>query len=122
MSKTDLEAKLARLSHFTIPPADVVTDALDAYAARVADLEAEVARQRVRIGEEVSFQRVIREGEAERRLEVARRHEAERRRLIRDLGFAATIHDRAYKAHREGRKTVRVDALLEGRPEAEEAA
>ena len=122
MSKTDLDAKLTRLSHFTNPPADVVTDALNAYAARVQELEAEIARQRVRIGEEVSFQRFIREGEAERRLEVARRHEAERRRLTQDLGFAAAIRDRAYRAHWEGRKTVRVDALLEGRPEAEEAA
>jgi len=100
MSKTDLDAKLARLSHFTNPPSDVVTDTLKAYAARVQELKSE----------------------QETRHELTKRHEAERRRLIQDLGFAATIRDRAYRAHWEGRKTVRVDALLEGRPEAEEAA
>ena len=122
MSKADLESKLARLSHFTDPPADVVTDALGAYAARVAELEAVIEAKDARIGEEVRFQRFIRQSEQETRHELTKRHETERRRLIQDLGFAATIHDRAFKAHWEGRKTVRVDALLEGRPEAKEAA
>jgi len=122
MSKTDLDAKLARLSHFTNPPSDVVTDTLKAYAARVQELEDLVVHKDARIGEEVSFQRSIRKSEQETRHELTKRHEAERRRLIQDLGFAATIRDRAYRAHWEGRKTVRVDALLEGRPEAEVAA
>jgi len=122
MSNTDLDAKLARLSHFTNPPADVVADAMSAYAARVAELEAVIAAKDARISEEVSFQRFIRESEQETRHELTKRHEAERRRLIQSIGFAATIRDRAYRACQEGRKTVRVDALLEGRPSAEVAA
>jgi len=122
MSKTDLDVKLARLSHFTNPPADVVTDALGAYSEYVAELESVIAAKDARISEEVSFQRFIRNSEQETRHELIRRHKAERRRLIQSIGFAATIHDRAFRAHQEGRKTVRVDALLEGRPEAEEAA
>lgn len=122
MSATDLEEKLTRLSHFTNPAADVVAEALEAYAGRVAELEATIAQKDVRIGEEVSFQRFIRQSEQEARHELTRRHETERRALIQELGFAAVIRDRAYKADREGRKTIRVDALLEGRPGQQEAA
>jgi len=122
MSEEDLEAKLTRISHFTNPPADVVSEALNAYAARVAELEAIIAKRDTRIGEEVSFQSFIRKSEQETRHELTRRHEAERRSLIQALGFAATIHDRAIKAHREGRKTIKLDALLEGLPEQDIAA
>ena len=75
MSNTDLDAKLARLSHFTNPPADVVADAMSAYAARVAELEAVIAAKDARISEEVSFQRFIRESEQETRHELTKRHD-----------------------------------------------
>jgi len=122
MSKSELEAKLERLSHFTFPPADVLADVVAAYAAHVAELEAVIVRQDVRIGEEVSFQRFIREGERERALEVYRRHQKEKRELVQELGFAAVIRDRVMNAQWQGRKTIKVDALLEGRPANEAAA
>lgn len=122
MSAAELEAKLTRLSHFTNPPADVVADALEAYAAHVAELEAVIARKDARIGEEVSFQTFIRKSEQEARHELTRAHEAERRRLIQEIGFAATIRDRVMRASNEGRKTIKLDAILEGRTEQDIAA
>lgn len=122
MSATDLEATLTRLSHFTNPPADAFREALDAYAAHVEELEAEIASLNTRIGEEVSFQRFIRQSEKETRAELTKRNEEERRKLVKEIGFAAIIRDRALTAHWQGRKTVKVDALLEGRPADEEAA
>lgn len=120
MSKTDLEAKLTRLAHFTNPPSEVVGEALAAYANRVQELEAEVARLNDRIGKEVSFQSFIRKSEQEVRNDLSKRHQDEKRALIAEIGFAAIIRDRVLNAQWQGRKTVKVEALLEGRPADEQ--
>jgi len=116
MSRIELEAKLKRLSQFTNPPAEVIAEALEAYAAHVSELEEVIAKKDVRIGEEVSFQRFIRKSEQETRRDLTRRHTTEKRRLIQELGFAAIIRDRVMNARWQGRKTIKVDALLEGLP------
>lgn len=116
MSRTELDAKLALLSHFTNPPADVIDEAIEAYSAHVQELEAEIARLNTRVGEEVSFQTFIRKSEQETRHELSRRHQDEKRALIKEIGFASTIRDRVLNAQWQGRKTVKVEALLEGRP------
>ena len=116
MTKQDLEAKLNRLSHFTNPPADVVNEAIAAYADHVAELEAAIQKKDARISEEVGFQTFIRKSEQETRNDMARRHQDEKRALIKEIGFAAVIRDRVLNAQWQGRKTVKVEALLEGRP------
>ena len=121
MTRTELDAKLTRLSHFTNPPADVIGDAIEAYSAHVQELEAEIARLNTRVGEEVRFQTFIRKSEQETRNELSRHHQNEKRALIKEIGFAAIIRDRVLSAQWQGRKTIRVEALLEGRP-AEDVA
>lgn len=116
MNRTELDAKLTKLSNFTNPPSEVMDEALAAYAAHVQELEAEIARLNSRVGEEVSFQTFIRESEQETRNELSRRHQDEKRALIKEIGFAAIIRDRVLNAQWQGRKTVKVEALLEGRP------
>ena len=113
----ELKASLTRLSHFSTPPADVVAAALAAYAAKVTELEDLIVHKDERIGEEVSFQQYIRKSEQDARRELIVRQDNDRRLLVKELGFAAVIRDRVFVAEREGRKTVRLDALLAGRPE-----
>lgn len=116
MNRSELDAKLTRLSHFTNPPSEVVGEALAAYAVHVQALEAEIARLNNRVGEEVSFQAFIRKSEQETRNDLSRRHQDEKRALIKEIGFAAIIRDRVLNAQWQGRKTVKVETLLEGRP------
>jgi len=120
MSQQRLNDALTRLSHFTTPPADVVAEAMSAYAARVADLEDLVTQKDERIGEEVSFQRSIRADEQAVRADLIRRQQQERRQLINTIGFAARVYDRAINAQSAGKKTIRLADLLEGKPEPEQ--
>jgi hypothetical protein len=112
MSKEDLAAKLARMATFTTPPADVVAKTLAAYAARVAELEAEVSDERERVGKEVQWQYAIREQERKAQAEQYARHQEEKRALVQQIGQAATTYNRVIQAKRDGRKTARIEDLL----------
>ena len=112
MSKEDLAAKLARMASFSTPPAEVTAEVLDAYAARVAELEAEVNHERERVGKEVAFQYSIREQERQVRRDLEARHQDDRRFLIQQIGQAATVYSRVLEAQRACRKTARIEDLL----------
>lgn len=113
MSKQDLEEKLARMSSYTTPPADVLADVLAAYEERVAELVAALEKERGRVLLEVNFQHSIREQERQTRAEQRERHEAEKRHLIEQIKAAAKTYSRVVAAKRDGRKTVRIDSVLE---------